>query len=131
MAKTPKQKAWEWCSKYIRLRDSANGICRCCTCGVLKSWKRIDAGHFIGRGIGGSSGVYFDERNIHAQCKRCNGFKQGSYHQYEQFMLNKYGQKVIDELLWLHKNQSYKGKIRAIGEMYKQMYKSLEVQKLK
>ena len=129
MAKAKKE-AWDWCSKYIRLRDAdRDGYCRCCTCGIIRHWKKIDAGHFIGRGIGGMSGVYFDERNIHAQCKRCNGFLQGNHKAYEHFMLEKYGQTVIDELRWLHKNQSYKRKIIAFGEMYKQMAKSMSVTK--
>jgi len=120
MAKTtPKKKASTQCSKYIRLRDALK-YCRdhgidigqfvrpedivgkCCTCGAVKSWIYCDAGHYIGRGIGGSSGVYFDERNIHLQCKQCNGFKGGAPNEYKEFMLKKYGQPVIDELMRKH-----------------------------
>jgi len=142
MAKTPKQKAWDWCSKYIRLRDALaycgeKGIdptqfariedlpVKCCTCDKVRQWIDMDAGHFIGRGLGGRSGVYFDERNIHAQSKDCNALEQGNL-AYLDFMLDKYGQKVIDELRWLDKNQSYKYKITAIGEMYKRMYEELK-----
>ena len=115
MAKGLKRKAWGWCSKYIRLRDAIlycdeaemnilefvrieDLPVRCCTCGIVKRWPDMDAGHFISRGLGGRSGVYFDERNIHAQCKRCNGFKQGDTLAYEDFMRKRYGQAVIDEL---------------------------------
>lgn len=134
MPKTAKQKAWDWCSKYIRLRDSFDPTAQhlygqCCTCKkYISSFGRDcgDAGHFIPRGIGGSSGVYFDERNIHLQCKRCNKWGHGMPTEYRQFMLNKYGQEVIDKLEFLHKNQSYKGKITAIGEMYRQMYEELK-----
>lgn len=139
---TAKKKAWEWCSKYIRLRDAIEyqnknpevdlGWVNCCTCGKLIHIKKnTDAGHFIDRGSGGLSGVYFDERNIHSQCKPCNaGFYQGREKRnvkqsYEDFMLQKYGSSVVDELKFLDKNQSYKGKIGMIGEMYKQMYKEL------
>ncbi len=112
---TPKKKAWRWCSRYCRLRDALE-YCKergidmgqfvrpedvigcCCTCGAVKSWIRMDAGHFKGRGIGGGSGAYFDERNIHLQCKPCNGFKQGAYAEYEQFLIDKYGPEIIDEL---------------------------------
>ena len=72
------------------------------------------------------SGVYFDERNIHAQCKPCNGFHQGNPQAYREFMLDKYGQDTIDVLNFLDKNQSYKGKIVAIGLMYKKMFKEIE-----
>jgi hypothetical protein len=134
--RTAKQKAWIWCSKYIRLRDALEyqkkhpevelGWVKCCTCGkVIHIKKNCDAGHFISRGSRGLSGVYFDERNIHAQCKTCNGFNQGRHHEYEQFMLDKYGQDTIDLLRYLDVHQSYKGKIVAIGEMYKEMYEQL------
>lgn len=125
-----KRTAWIHCSKYIRLRDAieyggGTTFARCCTCGTVNRRKEMDAGHFISRGMGGSSGVYFDERNIHAQCKPCNAWKQGAPHEYEQFMLEKYGQKVIDELRWLDRNQSYKNKLHAIAEMYKELYLGL------
>jgi|GEM_PF-1556630 len=136
MAKTAKKEAWEWCSKYIRLRDAIQyqkdnpespfGYVQCCTCERIIIWdKNADAGHFVRRGSGGMSGVYFDERNINTQCKPCNGFEGGRPEIYELFMKAKYGQEVIDELRWLDKNQSYKKKIIGIGLMYKQMYKEL------
>jgi len=143
MAKSAKKTAWEWCSKYIRLRDAIAyrdknpevdlGWVRCCSCGTLIHIKRnADAGHYIERGRGGMSGVYFDERNINTQCKNCNGgFYAGKNiraqvdEAYHKFMLEKYGQGVIDELLWLDKNQSYRFKVVAIGEMYKRMYQEL------
>lgn len=128
-----------WFSRYIRLRDAIEYcmksgidirqfnrvediIGKCCTCKTVKSWIRMDCGHYIGKGIGGASGIRWDERNAHLQCKQDNAFNQGAHTEYRQFMENKYSQKVIDELEFLHKNQSYKGKIVAIGEMYKQMY---------
>lgn len=136
MAKTAKKEAWKWCSKYIRLRDAIEyqekcpeitfGYVKCCTCSRIVIWnKNCDAGHFIPKSRGGLSGVYFDERNIHAQCKDCNGFHQGRQVEYKEFMLEKYGQDVIDKLEFLDKNQSYKGKIIGIGLMYKQMYEDL------
>jgi len=75
-----------------------SGIGQCCTCGKVIQIRYADAGHFIGRGLGGKSGVYFDARNINLQCKGCNAFKQGAPHEYRKFMLEKYGQEVIDEL---------------------------------
>ena len=133
---TPKQKAWQWCSKYIRLRDAIAyqkqypemdlGWVKCCTCRRIIHIKRnCDAGHFIGRGSGGASGVYFDERNISAQCKICNGFEQGNPVAYLEFMRDRYGDEVINMLRFLNKNQSYKGKFEMIGLMYKQLYETL------
>jgi len=133
---TPKKKAWQWCSKYIRLRDAIEyqekhpdvpfGYLQCCTCNHIVVYdKNCDAGHFISRGSRGGSGVYFDERNIHGQCKSCNAWHQGRQEVYREFMLEKYGQKVIDELEVLDRIQSYHGKIVGIGLMYKQMYAEL------
>ena len=134
---TAKKKAWTWCSKYIRLRDAIEhqknnpeepfGNVKCCTCGRVTIWnKNTDAGHFISKSSRGGSGVYFDERNIHAQCKDCNGFNQGKPHEYEFFMVDKYGQDVVDMLRYLDKNQSYQGKIVQIGLMYQEMFNELK-----
>lgn len=103
-----KKKTNKWCSRYIRLRNArADGTVECVTCGSLWPVAKIQAGHFIGRGMGGSSGVYFDARNIHPQCVPCNGFKGGAPKEYEQFMQDTYGQGVIDELRVRHKINSY------------------------
>ena len=43
-----KKKLWTLFSKYIRLRDSDyRGICSCCTCGIKKHYKEMQAGHFL------------------------------------------------------------------------------------
>ena len=84
---TLKEKASKAMSRYIRLRDALEYcdnysiditqfnrpediVGKCCTCGTVKSWSWMDAGHWLGRGIGGGSGTYFDERNVHLQCKQ-------------------------------------------------------------
>jgi len=137
---TPKEKAWQWCSKFIRLRDATeyclkyeinmlpeNKVGQCCTCGRIIGWKVGDAGHFISRGSGGSSGVYFDERNIHLQCKTCNGFHQGKTLEYLEFMLKKYGKKVVAELRARDKLIQKQGKLAlaAISQYYKDEYNKL------
>lgn len=141
MAKSLKKKAWYWCSRYCRLRDALEycnkmGIdlsqfnrpedlpVKCCTCNSVKSWIRFDAGHFISRGLGGSSGVYFDTRNIHAQSKDCNAWKQGAPKEYDEFMREKYGQAVMDELLFQH-HIAKKHNYFLLEEYYKHEYKKL------
>lgn len=135
---TQKKLTWSWCSKFIRLRDSIDyckkigmpldsGFVQCCTCDTIKQWKYMDAGHFKGRGIGGGSGVYFDERNVNTQCKPCNGFLQGNTLIYNEFMLRKYSQEVIDKLKWLDKNNSYKNKLIGLELYYKQKYEELRL----
>ena len=140
---TPKQRAWRWCSRYVRLRDALayckeagidpNGYkvedlpIKCCTCSRVRSFRQTDAGHFISRGSGGGSGVYFDERNINAQCKHCNAFLQGNTLAYLDFMKNKYGQKVIDELIVKDKIVTRKISLTfpAIYKYYKDAYEDL------
>ena len=140
----PKKKAWTACSRYCRLRDALeycneHGIdtasfsriedlpVKCCTCNIVKSWIYFDAGHFISRSRGGLSGVYFDERNIHAQSKDCNAFAQGAYMEYQKFMLEKYGQQVIDDLWQKHYIvPDFKDlAMLAMERYYKERYKEL------
>ncbi len=138
-----KDKAWTACSKYIRLRDAqlwnrANyqditGIqpkllpVKCCTCPRIQIWPRMDAGHFIPRGSRGQSGVYFDERNIHAQCAECNSYKEGNTLVYLEYMTEKYGHPVVDELRALDLMVKSYGSVELMGYelMYKKMYKEL------
>ena len=141
---TPKAKAWKQCSRYCRLRDALD-YCKeygidlhqfsrpediigaCATCGAVKSWYLMDAGHFISRGAGGVSGVYFDERNVNLQCKRCNAFEQGAYAKYEKYIIKCYGYKGLAELLSKHyivpdmKDLA----MRATEEYYKEKYQEL------
>ena len=82
-------------SRYIRIKESSDGVARCVTCGVRDSWKLMDNGHYIVRG---KLGTRYDERNCHVQCRRCNRLEQGRTRQYTLFMRARYGQAVIDEL---------------------------------
>jgi hypothetical protein len=95
-----KSRVWDETSVIVRLRDAdAEGFVSCCTCGVRKHWRRVDAGHFLD---GRTNGTLFDLRGIHPQCKPCNGnLKQAPKDtkiRYEAFMLERYGREVVDEL---------------------------------
>ncbi len=87
----------------------------------------MDAGHFISRGKGGVSGVYFDERNVNLQCKRCNAFEQGAYAEYREYIIAKYGENMPAELKAKHyilpdlKNLAMK----ATEQYYKDKYREL------
>lgn len=92
-----KEKLWKLFSEYIRRRDAAfNDYVKCVSCPVMRPWKQMHAGHFI---PGHHPSVVYDERNSHAQCYSCNIEKKGNWVNYYQFMRNKYGQEVIDELI--------------------------------
>jgi hypothetical protein len=87
----------------------------------------MDAGHYISRAAGGLSGIYFDERNINLQCKRCNGFKQGAAQEYREYIIKRYGENMPAELLAKHyilpdmKDLAMK----ATEQFYKEKYKEL------
>ncbi|KKL97007.1 hypothetical protein LCGC14_1838810, partial [marine sediment metagenome] len=76
------------------------------------------------RDVGGGSGVYFDERNIAAQAKRCNAFRQGASQDFEVYLREKYGQGVLDELA-VKQRIPQKENIYAIGTYYKLEYERL------
>ncbi len=87
---------WKAFSEYIRLRDSNEfGFAKCPTCGEEKFWRQMDAGHFIPKG---KAMVKYDERNVHAQCKRCNGPMKGRPYEYSLFIDAKYGEGTAKEL---------------------------------
>ena len=83
-------------SQFIRLRDRVDGdLCKCCTCGRVKHWKEMDAGHFINRR---HYGVRFNEHNVHAQCRFCNRFNEGEQAKYAEFLKEKYRPDIADIL---------------------------------
>lgn len=85
-----------WFSKYIRLRDTdEDGIGRCCTCGRIKPFYHLDAGHFVSRD---KKNTRFDERNVHAQCHHCNRFKDGMPWEHGRFIDNKYGEGSAEQI---------------------------------
>jgi hypothetical protein len=83
-------------SEYVRLRDSdANGYCRCISCGKICRWKEMDAGHFVNRS---HMSLRYDERNVNAQCRKCNRFDEGNPTGYMRGLKEKYGSGIIEML---------------------------------
>jgi hypothetical protein len=83
--------------EYARLRDCGgrSGGAYCISCGKYRTFKDLDGGHFISKT---SSAIRFDERNINAQCRKCNRFLDGNQRHYYHGMVKKYGHKVVSEL---------------------------------
>jgi hypothetical protein len=75
--KTLRNKLWKLVSEYVR--RSGGDRAACYTCGIVKNWKEIDAGHAIS---GRSNMVLFDLSIIRPQCKYCNGPKGGMYYEF-------------------------------------------------
>lgn len=93
---TLKIKAWKLTSLYIRRRAAVEGYAECVTCNKWLPWQEGDAGHWIPQARGNS--VRYDTRNIHFQCKGCNGTQRGNLHHYGVFMATTYGPEVMQEL---------------------------------
>jgi hypothetical protein len=75
--------------------SDSRGRCQCVTCGVVKDYRYMHAGHFV---AGRTLGVLFEETNIHPQCARCNIDLGGNVTQYEFYMHYRYGQEEIERL---------------------------------
>ena len=79
---------------YIRRRDADNdsGYCQCISCDKPIHFSESDAGHFISRG---KLATRWDERNVNAQCRKCNRFEYGRQFEYSL----KRGTKLAEQLL--------------------------------
>lgn len=78
--------------KWIRLRD---GDLPCISCN--ENGKDIwDGGHFFKAEI--FSGLIFDIRNCHKQCRKCNRFLGGNEIQYRMGLVNRFGKELVEQL---------------------------------
>jgi hypothetical protein len=91
-----KAKAWELLSQIIRLENADEvGWVSCVSCGSLKFWKDLQAGHWVD---GRKNSILFDRRGIWPQCSKCNVALNGNKIEYSKFMSEKVGVDVMEEL---------------------------------
>ena len=130
--KIAKDKAWDACSRYIRIRDAVRTtggteFCVCVTCGKTKpafGKGCIHAGHWLG---GRKGRNLFEERAIFGQCAGCNLFGSGMPVPYTAFMTEYHGHEVMDEIV-LQANTPYTytiDELEEIAEDYTRKYKEL------
>ena len=108
-------------SEYIRRRDK--GVC--ITCGKAQDWKLCDAGHYIRRGV---FQFRWHEKNVHAQCKRCNCWLEGEKDVYRQKLIERYGNAFV-ELMEAERHNPCKisqGEIEVLIGHYKQKAKEMD-----
>lgn len=120
--KTALKTADTWFSRYIRLRDSnRSGMCACITCEVRRHYKDMDAGHFLSRQY---MATRFDERNVHAQCPRCNQYGSGEQYLHSLSIERKYPKGTIEDLLVKSKTLQKYNKIllMELARSYKEKY---------
>ena len=78
--------------KWVRLRDAERN-CASCDGNDKDLW---DGGHFKKAEI--YSGVIFDERNCHKQCRKCNRFLGGNELNYRERLVIRFGLDHVVEL---------------------------------
>ncbi len=84
--------------EYIRRRDADEfGYCNCISCKKNIHFSESDAGHFISRKY---LITRYDERNVRAQCRKCNRFEYGRQFEYSIAL----GQNLSQELLQISKS---------------------------
>jgi hypothetical protein len=81
----------EICNPYIRLRDIENSY-RCISSGGVVE----HAGHYIS--VGENASMRFIISNIHGQSARANTHKHGDVLRYKEGLINRFGQKYLDDL---------------------------------
>lgn len=87
--KSAKAALWKQFSMFIRLRDTdENGRVACITCGTVRFWRQMDAGHYV---TTKKEATKYDENNVHAQCKGCNKWQGGKPVEYEAAIDRRYG----------------------------------------
>lgn len=115
--------AKKYFQKFVRLRDK--GL-PCISCG--SNTKDVDGGHFKKAEI--YSGLIFDERNCHSQCRKCNRFLGGNEGEYRIGLVVRYGEeyvKKIEEDSVILRNYKYtKQELIEIKNKYKQLIKDYE-----
>jgi len=102
MATKKKKGARYWTNKidkvfhrYIRLRDTdEDGWGECITCNKRLHFSEGQAGHFIGRQ---HLATRYDERNVHAQCRKCNRFEYGRQYEYSIALGKKLSNKLLQK----------------------------------
>lgn len=118
-----KKRAWKEFSIFIRTEGADSEGFNCCvTCGVRKHWKELQAGHFI---RGRLNANLFAEQGCWPQCYSCNVGAQGNVVFYYKWMLSRFGQGVIDDLIAqnVRTRKWLPGELKALWDKYKELNK--------
>ena len=92
-------RADEWFSRYVRLIGAKRFgdviYAECYTCGGFFNIKKMDCGHYIGRG---HHTVRWEVNNARPQCTKCNCYQGGKHFEFEQRLLKEIGIESVNEL---------------------------------
>ena len=86
-------KCWKLMSLYSRLKFADNnGYVSCITCGQVKHYKEMNAGH-LKHGV-----LDYDHFNIAPQCVGCNKWNSGRLDRYSEWLIKTYGLAEFENL---------------------------------
>ena len=101
-------------SRWLRKSHAdSQGRCRCVTCGTLKPWKEMQAGHFQSRM---KMSTRWLVPNVLPQCPKCNLYRQGEQYAFAQHLDRTYGKGKADEITALS-NQTRRYTVPEIEEL--------------
>ena len=120
--KALKMTTWQAMSRFVRARDKL-----CVTC----SGPGEHAGHYRhnserSQSLGGNA-LWFDLRNINAQCNACNNYRSGNLNEYAIFLEKKHGPGILQELntLWLTPKKWTRAEIEEKRRQFTEAYEQL------
>ena len=122
MKSLKKTTAWKYFALYIKERD--NWICQ--TCGRAGKGRFMNAGHYI-QAFGHAS-VFFDERNVYAQCMNCNLWGGGKQAILRDVVIKRFGEEAEKELWKKAKEvKKYtKKELDEIAKFYREKLKNIK-----
>ena len=124
------KKACQQIQQYARLKETdSNGYGFCVSCCEPKHYSDCDGGHFQPK-TNGYNAACVDERNVHMQCKRCNGFLAGNPAGYSAWMVMHYGAGILSELRLLACKPGTREMMQEAYEKYRAMNKELAKTKM-
>lgn len=83
-------------SIYVRTKDAdEKGMVACFTCGQVKHWKEMHAGHFMSRARHATRWL---TTNVKPQCPKCNLYNNGQQYQFGINLDAKYGTGTADRI---------------------------------
>lgn len=125
--KNPPEKGvyWYYFSLYVRQRDVEQWG-TCISCGKAITMETAQGGHFLPASSCGRD-LLFDERNVNAECARCNAWDEGHLFGYERGLIERYGQEAVSELKEKYAARKASGEVLKdwSAEKYREMIKKL------
>ena len=106
-AGTPKiDTKWIKIAKLVKERDAGKP---CISCGKIMQPHEIQAGHFVSRAK--SKELYYDLRNIHAQCWECNNNHQRQQETHKAFRIGLIARYSLEDVKVLEEIEKRAGRI--------------------